>query len=184
MKNAVIRDVTPCGSCKKKCFGETYRHKQQGDKNQWARNNVISNCQMKEIAVLQFFLAHWFLSPWWWRRYAPPKRRLLQEPHGVTSQQMAFLINLLFLSRWSHWIFQFKSSFQTQFLLGVYSTSNRNEYPEHSWEVKRGRRARLTTSPPFISCLSMSFQGQSQGYLHFTLRYCIYMRIWHNFKFA
>jgi hypothetical protein len=33
-----------------------------------------------------------FLSPWWWRRYVPPKRRFLQEPHGVTSQKMAFFI--------------------------------------------------------------------------------------------
>jgi hypothetical protein len=28
-----------------------------------------------------------FLSHWWWRRYVPPKRRFLQEPHGVTSQK-------------------------------------------------------------------------------------------------
>jgi hypothetical protein len=29
-------------------------------------------------------------SPWWRRRYVPPKRRFLQEPHGVTSQKTAF----------------------------------------------------------------------------------------------
>jgi hypothetical protein len=33
-----------------------------------------------------------FLSPWWWRRYVPPKRRFLQEPHGVTSQKTPFFI--------------------------------------------------------------------------------------------
>jgi hypothetical protein len=33
-----------------------------------------------------------FLSPWWWRRYVPPKRRLLQEPHGLTSQKTPFFI--------------------------------------------------------------------------------------------
>jgi hypothetical protein len=36
------------------------------------------------------FLFHGFLSPWWWMRYVPPKRRLLQEPHGVTSQKTLF----------------------------------------------------------------------------------------------
>jgi hypothetical protein len=38
------------------------------------------------------FLVHRFLSPWWWRRCVPPKRRFLQEPHGVTTQNMAFFI--------------------------------------------------------------------------------------------
>jgi hypothetical protein len=33
------------------------------------------------------FLVHRFLSPWWRRRQVPPKRRFLQEPHGVTSQK-------------------------------------------------------------------------------------------------
>jgi hypothetical protein len=29
------------------------------------------------------FLIRQFLWPWWWRRYVHPKRRLLQELHGV-----------------------------------------------------------------------------------------------------
>jgi hypothetical protein len=37
------------------------------------------------------FLAHRFLSPWWWRRYVLPKRRFLQQPHGVISQKTTFL---------------------------------------------------------------------------------------------
>jgi hypothetical protein len=32
------------------------------------------------------------LSPWCWRRELPPKRRFLQEPHGITSQMTVFLI--------------------------------------------------------------------------------------------
>jgi hypothetical protein len=32
------------------------------------------------------------LSPWWSRRQVPPKRRLLQEPHGVTIQKTPFFI--------------------------------------------------------------------------------------------
>jgi hypothetical protein len=39
---------------------------------------------------LTLFLAHRFLSPWRWRRYVPPKRRFLLEPHGVTSQKTQF----------------------------------------------------------------------------------------------
>jgi hypothetical protein len=42
-KNAVLRDVKPCGSCNSRRFGGTYRHHHQGDKNQRARNNVSSN---------------------------------------------------------------------------------------------------------------------------------------------
>jgi hypothetical protein len=47
MKNGVFWDVTPCGSCKNRSLGGTWR---QG----------------------------------------PPKRRFLQEPHGVTSQKIPF----------------------------------------------------------------------------------------------
>jgi hypothetical protein len=36
---------------------------------------------------LTLFLVQLFLSPWWWRRWVPPKRRFLQEPHGVTCQK-------------------------------------------------------------------------------------------------
>jgi hypothetical protein len=39
MKNAVFRDVTPCGSCKNRRFGGTHRLHHQGDKNRRARNN-------------------------------------------------------------------------------------------------------------------------------------------------
>jgi hypothetical protein len=37
------------------------------------------------------FLARWFLSPWWRREYILPKRRFLEDPHGVTSQKTACL---------------------------------------------------------------------------------------------
>jgi hypothetical protein len=42
MKNAVFWDVTPCGSCKNRLFGEMYGLDQQGGKNQQARKIVSS----------------------------------------------------------------------------------------------------------------------------------------------
>jgi hypothetical protein len=41
---------------------------------------------------LTLFLVYRFLSPWWWKRKVPPKRRFLQESHGVTSQKTAFCL--------------------------------------------------------------------------------------------
>jgi hypothetical protein len=53
------------------------------------------------------------------------------------------------------WIFfQFTYSFQPHYGPGVDSASNRNEYQEDSWGVKRRRRVRLTTLPPSVSRLS------------------------------
>jgi hypothetical protein len=40
LKNGVFWDVTPCGSCKNRRFGGTYRLHHQGDKNRWTRNNA------------------------------------------------------------------------------------------------------------------------------------------------
>jgi hypothetical protein len=51
LKSGVFWAVTPCGSCKNRCFGGTWR-----------------------------------------RRYVPPKRHFLQEPHGITSQKTPFFI--------------------------------------------------------------------------------------------
>jgi hypothetical protein len=60
-----------------------------------ARNNVSSNQQRPEARcwlLLTLFLAHWFSSTLWWKRYVPPTRRFLQEVHGVTSQKTPFFI--------------------------------------------------------------------------------------------
>jgi hypothetical protein len=42
--------------------------------------------------LLMLFVARRLFSPWWLRRYFPPKRRLLQESHGLTSKKMTSLI--------------------------------------------------------------------------------------------
>jgi cytidine deaminase len=41
MKNGVFWDVTPCGSCKNRRFGGTWRLHYQSDKNRGTRNNVV-----------------------------------------------------------------------------------------------------------------------------------------------
>jgi hypothetical protein len=46
------------------------------------------------------------------------------------------------------------SSFQPHYGPGVDSASNRNEYQEHFWGIKGGRRVRLTTLLPSVSWLS------------------------------
>jgi hypothetical protein len=43
LKNAVVCDATPCGSCKNRRFRVTYRLHYQSDKNRRARNNVSNN---------------------------------------------------------------------------------------------------------------------------------------------
>jgi hypothetical protein len=43
LKNAVFLDATPCGSCKNRRFGGTYRLHHQADKNRWTRNNFSRN---------------------------------------------------------------------------------------------------------------------------------------------
>jgi hypothetical protein len=42
MNNGVFWDVTPCDSCKNRHFGGMYYLHHQGEMNQRARNNVIS----------------------------------------------------------------------------------------------------------------------------------------------
>jgi hypothetical protein len=53
MTNVVFLDVTPCGSCKDRRFGGTYRLDHQGDKNQRARNKlaVTSNRSTQRVSV-------------------------------------------------------------------------------------------------------------------------------------
>jgi hypothetical protein len=62
------------------------------------------------------------------------------------------------LSASSSWcrapIFKFTPSFQAHYGPGVDSASNRNEYQETSWGVKRGRSMRMTTSPTSMSRMS------------------------------
>jgi hypothetical protein len=41
IQNGVFWDVTPCGSCKNRRFGGTWRLLHQGDKNQWTTNLVF-----------------------------------------------------------------------------------------------------------------------------------------------
>jgi hypothetical protein len=40
VKNGVFWDVRPCGSCKIRRFGGTYRLHHQGDKNRLIKNNI------------------------------------------------------------------------------------------------------------------------------------------------
>jgi hypothetical protein len=50
MKNAVIWDAVPCGSCKSRRFGGTYLLHHQGENNQRARMNVTNTISCSLIA--------------------------------------------------------------------------------------------------------------------------------------
>jgi hypothetical protein len=44
------------------------------------RRNTLAAC-FYYYFLLPLFLARWFLLPWRWRRYVPPKRWFLHKPH-------------------------------------------------------------------------------------------------------
>jgi hypothetical protein len=48
MKNVVVWNVTSCSSCKNRHFIGFYCFHYQGEKNEEARNNIISNYQLKQ----------------------------------------------------------------------------------------------------------------------------------------
>jgi hypothetical protein len=50
----------------------------------------VTRRSVRRLLVTATFLVHRFLSHWRWRRKVHPKRRFLQEPHGVTSQKTPF----------------------------------------------------------------------------------------------
>jgi hypothetical protein len=52
MKNSVFWYVTPCGSCKNRRFGRTYRLHHEGDKNRRAGSNVSSNVSSSLLRLL------------------------------------------------------------------------------------------------------------------------------------
>jgi hypothetical protein len=67
MKNAIFRDVVPCGSCVNRRFGGTYR----------------LHLQSRKIRERGTSLIRWLQR----RGYVHPKRRFAQDLHGATYQR-------------------------------------------------------------------------------------------------
>jgi hypothetical protein len=79
MKNGVFWDVTSCGFCKNRRFEETSAF-------------IIRVTRIGELGTTANVV---YISPilvtLMMEALVPPKRRFLQEPHGVTSQKTSFL---------------------------------------------------------------------------------------------
>jgi hypothetical protein len=69
VKNAIFWDVTPCGSCKNRRFGGTYRLHHQGDKNRRARNVSSKQCHLQGCYAVAL------VKPTFRRNFAPPSSR-------------------------------------------------------------------------------------------------------------
>jgi hypothetical protein len=76
LNSTVFWDITPCSPLKvSRSFGGTYHLNLQGG----SARHLLS----------RLFLSWFFLRPWRWRRYIPPKRRLtFIGLHDVISQKM------------------------------------------------------------------------------------------------
>jgi hypothetical protein len=72
----------------------------------------------------------------WFRHYATSRKVVGSSPDEVTE------------------FFQLTWTFQPQYSRGVDAASNRNEYLEDSWRIKRGPSLRLASLPPSVSRLS------------------------------
>jgi hypothetical protein len=79
--NAVFWDAASCISCINRRFGGMYRLYLQDRRIRDLGTSVSRWLQRSRIFL-----------PWRWRRYIPPKRRLIQDLHGATSQKTAFFI--------------------------------------------------------------------------------------------
>jgi hypothetical protein len=96
IKNAVLWDVTSCGSCKPDVSED------KDDKNQWTRN--ISCCitlklspeynntfQMHPLYIYIYIFQLILLWKWWW--YVPTKRWFSYVLYGAITQKTTTLVN-------------------------------------------------------------------------------------------
>jgi hypothetical protein len=105
MKNSVLSEVVACGSLKNRCFGGTYRLHHQDDKNQRARNSVVtsnlSNLMMKATFPRDIgsYKSHTVSHTWRWQSsYSPPWNP--QKLYSIWSDW-----SLFFLKDPTDWVF-------------------------------------------------------------------------------
>jgi hypothetical protein len=60
-------------------------------RNLYITVRMASSGMLRRVTLVRADV-HRFLSPWWRRHQVPPKRRFLQEPHGVTTQKTPFFL--------------------------------------------------------------------------------------------
>jgi hypothetical protein len=103
LRNAVFCDMMPCGSCKNRRFGRTYRLHHQSIFSQ--RDSVLDDANIPTSLILITLIMDSIRSS---EASVPPKRLFLQVLLGVTSKKTAFFIvtsvknsNLTYLSSYS-----------------------------------------------------------------------------------
>jgi hypothetical protein len=101
-----------------------------------------------------------FLSPWWRRRQVPPKRRFLQQTHGVTTQKTPFFISCtVFVSLWADLLHFFVCFFTVVILFDVYL---------------------YVCDLAFCVVLSQWYWHRVRAYLQFEINLNLYTRILHQ----
>jgi hypothetical protein len=104
MKYTVLWVVTLCSSETAKRFWVTCRLNLQGRKASKATNQPD----------VCWFLDWLSFRPWRWRRYVPPKRRVLSELYGVTPQMsLVFTFLFMFIETWRKYMKQSEHPYNT-----------------------------------------------------------------------
>jgi hypothetical protein len=86
--------MTPCGCCKNRRFGGRYRFHHHGNNNRGVGKLAVTS-NRRTLVTANVAPSSSILVTLMMGRYVPPKRRLLREPQGVTSQKTTFFMYLI-----------------------------------------------------------------------------------------
>jgi hypothetical protein len=114
---------------------------------------VTTNRSVLRLLVTANAVPSWLnLSPWWWRRQVPPKRRFLHEPRGVTFQKKAlFIVTAVKISN------RTRCNIRLLSYLGPWMVSK----AVHAADIHRTPIPRLSLSPSSVSGLYRPYHSST-----------------------